>query len=89
MAEKKAQDSSIEDLQAQVESLKAALEEAHAAAAAATAEGLEQGLESLEMLRERMQESLHDVQRRIDENPIPSALVAFGVGFLLGRLLAR
>ncbi len=89
MAEKKSQDTSIDDLQAQIESLKAALEEAHAAAAAATSEGLEQGLENLEMIRDRMQESLQDVQRRIDENPIPSVLVAFGVGFLLGRLLAR
>lgn len=89
MAEKKPQDSTVEELQAQVEALKLALEEAQAAAAAAATEGLEQGLENLELLRDRMQESFHDVQKRIDDHPIQSALVAFGVGFLIGRLIAR
>ncbi|MDP1628640.1 hypothetical protein [Parvibaculum sp.] len=90
MAEKKSQDASVEELQAQIEALKLALEEAQAAAAAAGAAGtLEEGLASAEMIRERMQEGLDDVQKQIDAHPVPSALLAFGLGFLIGRLLTR
>ncbi len=89
MAEKKSQDASVEELQAQIEALKLALEEAQAAAAAATNETLEEGLASAEMIRERMQEGLDDVQKQIDAHPVPSALLAFGLGFLIGRLLTR
>lgn len=89
MAEKKSQDTSVEELQAQVEALKLALEEAQAAAAAAATGTLEEGLASAEMIRERMQEGLEDVQKQIGAHPVPSALLAFGLGFLIGRLLTR
>lgn len=90
MAEKKSQEAaSIEELQAQIETLKLALEEARAAAEAAASEGIEETLANAEAIRERMQEGLQDVQKQIDAHPIPSALLAFGLGFLIGRLLTR
>jgi ElaB/YqjD/DUF883 family membrane-anchored ribosome-binding protein len=86
MAEKKNQDSSsIEDLQAQIEALQNALEEARAAMPE-EAEGV---LADAEAIRERVQEGLQDIQQQIDAHPVPSALVAFGLGLLIGRLLTR
>lgn len=86
MAEKKSQDSStIEDLQAQIEALEKALEDARAAMPD-EAEGV---LADAEAIRERVQEGLQDIQTQIDAHPVPSALVAFGIGFLIGRLLTR
>ncbi|MBO6634246.1 hypothetical protein [Parvibaculum sp.] len=86
MAEKKTQDgSSIEELQAQIEALQQALEEARAAMPE-EADGV---LADAEAIRERVQEGLQDVQQQIDAHPVPSALVAFGLGFLIGRLLTR
>lgn len=86
MAEKKTQDSSsIEELQAQIEALQQALEEARAALPE-EADGI---LADAEAIRERVQEGLQDVQQQIDAHPVPSALVAFGLGFLIGRLLTR
>ncbi|MBA4208670.1 MAG: hypothetical protein C0454_03985 [Parvibaculum sp.] len=86
MADKKTDNGpSIEDLQAQIEALKSALEEAHAAAAEA---GIDLALEA-DAVRERMQEGLEDIRSQIDAHPLPSALLAFGIGFLIGRLLAR
>ncbi len=87
MAEKKSQDSSsIEELQAQIEALQKALEEARAAMPGEDAEGM---LADAEAIRERVQEGLQDIQQQIDAHPVPSALVAFGLGFLIGRLLTR
>ncbi|MEQ8268789.1 MAG: hypothetical protein RH982_16465 [Parvibaculum sp.] len=90
MAEKKSQETaSIEELQAQIETLKLALEEARAAAEAVASEGIEGTLANAEAIRERMQEGLQDVQKQIDSHPVPSALLAFGLGFLIGRILTR
>ncbi|MEP0708277.1 hypothetical protein [Parvibaculum sp.] len=86
MAEKKTQDSStIEELQAQIEALQQALEEARTAMPE-EADGI---LADAEAIRERVQDGLQDVQQQIDAHPVPSALVAFGLGFLIGRLLTR
>lgn len=87
MAEKKAREgaASIEDLQAQIEALEKALDEARAAMPD-EAEGV---LADAEAIRERVQEGLQDIQTQIDAHPVPSALVAFGIGFLIGRLLTR
>ena len=71
----------IEALQAEVEALKKALEEAHGEASF--------GLEGAEAVGERLQEGLDDIHKQIDAHPVPSALLAFGLGFLIGRLLAR
>ncbi|MAM94892.1 hypothetical protein [Parvibaculum sp.] len=86
MADKKSQGAaSVEELQAQVEALQAALDKAQAAMPE-EAEGV---LADAEAVRERVQEGLQDIQTQIDTHPVPSALLAFGLGFLIGRLLTR
>lgn len=75
----------IEELQAQIETLQKALEEARAAAG----ETNENLAANAEAVAERMQEGLQDIQKQIDAHPVPSALLAFGIGFLIGRLLGR
>ena len=86
MAEEKSDEGvTIEELQAQIEALQKALEEARAAAP----EEAESILADAEAVRERVQEGLQDVQKQIDAHPVPSALLAFGLGFLIGRLLTR
>jgi chromosome segregation ATPase len=85
MAEKKSgEGATVEELQAQIEALQKALEEARAAAPDA-----ESILADAEAVRERVQEGLQDFQKQIDAHPVPSALLAFGLGFLIGRLLTR
>lgn len=71
----------VEELQAEVEALKKALEEAR--------DETPFGIEDAEAIGERLQEGLGDIQKQIDAHPVPSALLAFGLGFLIGRLLAR
>lgn len=86
MAEKKSETrSSVEELQARIEELQKALDEARAA----MPEDAEGVLADAEAIRERVQEGLQDIQQQIDAHPVPSALVAFGIGFLIGRLLTR
>lgn len=85
----------IENLKAEVDRLVRALDEATAALAGSAAgkeppaEDDGSVLESAEEFGERVQEGLSDLQKRIDENPVPSALVAFAIGFLLGRVFTR
>lgn len=71
----------VEELQAEVEALKKALEEARGETPF--------GIDDAEAIGERLQEGLGDIQKQIDAHPVPSALLAFGLGFLIGRLLAR
>lgn len=86
MADKKSDTGpTIEELQAQIEALQKALEEARAA----TGEMDDDLAANAEAVAERMQEGLQDIQKQIDAHPIPSALLAFGIGFLIGRLIAR
>ena len=86
MAEKKSQDGvTIEELQAQIAALQKALEDARDAAP----EEAESILADAEAVRERVQEGLQDIQTQIGAHPVPSALIAFGLGFLIGRLLTR
>lgn len=86
MADKKSDTGpTIEELQAQIEALQKALEEAHAA----TGEIDDDFAGNAEAVAERMQEGLQDIQKQIDAHPVPSALLAFGIGFLIGRLIAR
>ena len=73
----------IAELRAEVERLTKTLEEERARHDSAFSR------ETAEELGERMQEGLGDLQRQIDANPVPSALIAFGIGFLIGRLFTR
>ena len=83
MSDKKQEEKpTIEALQAEIEALRKALEEARGDEAPF-------GMESAEAVGERLQEGLDDIQKQIDAHPVPSALLAFGLGFLIGRLLAR
>ncbi|MCF8469519.1 MAG: hypothetical protein K9G30_01905 [Parvibaculum sp.] len=90
MAEKKVQDDpTIEELKAEVESLRKTLEDAKAVAPEIFSEDVAEGLLNAEAVRERVQEGLEDVQKQVEAHPVPSALLAFGLGFLIGRLLTR
>tara|TARA_R110002110_G_scaffold39086_9_gene126751 strand:+ start:11583 stop:11855 length:273 start_codon:yes stop_codon:yes gene_type:complete len=90
VAEKKTQDDpTIEDLKAEVEALRKALDDAKADALEALAGDVTDGLANAEAVRERVQEGLEDVQKQVEAHPVPSALLAFGLGFLIGRLLTR
>jgi capsule polysaccharide export protein KpsE/RkpR len=71
----------IETLRAEIEALEKALAEARGETSF--------GMEDAEAIGERLQEGLGDIQKQIDAHPVPSALLAFGLGFLIGRLLAR
>lgn len=75
----------IEELQAEIEALKETLREALEETGGETSFGIEDA----EAIGERLQEGLGDIQKQIDAHPVPSALLAFGLGFLIGRLLAR
>lgn len=39
--------------------------------------------------QERAQEAVHTVEQQIAQRPLPSILVAFGIGFLIGKLMDR
>lgn len=43
----------------------------------------------VEDLREKGNEQLEALSRKIEENPVASALIAVGVGFLVAKLLTR
>ncbi|HUD51689.1 hypothetical protein [Parvibaculum sp.] len=89
MAEKNATTAEIAELQAEVERLTKALEEARTAIAEDTGAEVHGAREAAEEIGERFQEGLSDLQKQIGENPVPSALIAFGIGFLLGRVFTR
>jgi ElaB/YqjD/DUF883 family membrane-anchored ribosome-binding protein len=40
-------------------------------------------------LKDRGYEGVQSVEQRIEENPLTSALIAFGVGFVLAKILTR
>lgn len=85
-------DRTAEELQAEVDELTKALEDAKAALAEKTTapgEEARSAFETAEEIGERMQEGLADLQQRIDRNPVPSALIALAIGFLLGRIFSR
>ncbi len=89
MADKNATAAEIAELQAEVERLTKALEEAKALIAEDVGEHEHTARETAEEIGERVQEGLSDLQKQIGENPVPSALIAFGIGFLLGRVFTR
>jgi ElaB/YqjD/DUF883 family membrane-anchored ribosome-binding protein len=40
-------------------------------------------------LRERGADRMHSVERKVEENPLSSAMIAFGVGFILAKMMHR
>lgn len=89
MADNTATAAEIAELQAEVERLTKALEEAKALLGGQPGEQPHTARETAEEIGERVQEGLADLQKQIGENPVPSALIAFGIGFLLGRVFTR
>lgn len=83
----------LEDLRAEVERLTNALANAKnnfAEEIGAQTEGLREGAEHVaEGVNERAQESWRELQKQVSDRPVQSALVAFGIGFVLSRLLSR
>jgi len=89
MADNTATAAEIAELQAEVDRLTKALEEAKALLGEQPGEQPHTARETAEEIGERVQEGLSDLQKQIGENPVPSALIAFGIGFLLGRVFTR
>ncbi|MEN6542635.1 hypothetical protein [Parvibaculum sp.] len=89
MADNTATAAEIAELQAEVDRLTKALEEAKALLGEQPGEQAHTARETAEEIGERVQEGLADLQKQIGENPVPSALIAFGIGFLLGRVFTR
>jgi len=83
----------LDALRSEIERLTKALAEAKTV----IAEGVEEGAEGLreaagdfaDDMSDRAQEGWKELQKQISENPVPSALIALGLGFVLARLLTR
>ncbi|MBC7783551.1 MAG: hypothetical protein H7144_06905 [Burkholderiales bacterium] len=45
--------------------------------------------DQISSLKERGTDSLSNVERKIEENPLPAALIAFGAGYLIAKVLGR
>ncbi|MDE1173236.1 MAG: hypothetical protein PW790_06120 [Parvibaculaceae bacterium] len=72
----------IEALKAEIENLKSALEDK-----IATVKDSLSG--DAETVREKVEDEWDDLKTRIADNPVPSALVALGIGFIIGRFIAK
>ena len=83
----------LDKLRAQVERLTEELAKAKEAEQARADDPVEQLREKAEEyaegLSEKAQEGWDELQEQISKNPVQSALVAFGLGFILSRLLSR
>lgn len=75
--------SDLEELRAEISRLEKTLEEERARKAPPFSR------EDVEELGEKLQDGVTDLEKQIDANPVPSALIAFGLGFLIGRVLGR
>ena len=75
---KKTADAELKDLRAEIAALKEALEEERARKAPPFSK------EDVEELGDKLQDGLTDLEKQIDSNPVPSALIALGIGFLIG-----
>lgn len=40
-------------------------------------------------LKDRGADQVHVVEKKIEDNPIPAALIAFGIGFVIAKVLTR
>ena len=87
----------VKDLRQDVAALRKALREEAAKRKASPRAKLEEAAaENVERLRTaadeagtKAQESLDQLEKQIEANPVPSVLVALFLGFVLGRLLGR
>ena len=72
----------IDKMEAEIERVKQALDEA-------LGKGESLLGDEVDELRERFEETTDEIESHIAAHPIRSALIALGIGLLLGRLLAR
>ncbi|HEX7777253.1 MAG TPA: hypothetical protein VF449_12075 [Parvibaculum sp.] len=79
----------LDELRAEIERLTAALEEAKGFIREDVEDGAATAREKVEELGERVQDGLGDLQRQIDAHPVPSAIIAFAIGLLIGRTISR
>lgn len=81
--------------QAEIEKLKSEIERLQATLAAIQAEQNDTAThasfsrEDFDQIGEKVQEGVHDLQRQIEANPVPSAMMAFVLGFLISRVFQR
>ncbi|HEY4344531.1 MAG TPA: hypothetical protein VGN05_09320 [Parvibaculum sp.] len=83
----------LDELRAEIERLNKALADAKTMIAEEIGEGAETlretASEFAEDMSDRAQEGWKELQKQIAENPVPSALIALAVGFVLARILTR
>tara|TARA_R110002124_G_scaffold150906_1_gene317687 strand:- start:2437 stop:2736 length:300 start_codon:yes stop_codon:yes gene_type:complete len=83
----------LDDLRLEIERLTSALDEARTSFAEAAGESAETVLgaaaETAENISGKAQEGWHELQTRIAEKPVQSALIALGLGFILSRIILR
>lgn len=53
------------------------------------AEAVESMKSCLADLKDRGSDKVHAVEKQIEDNPLPAALIAFGVGFVIAKILTR
>lgn len=82
-------DKEIDELRAEVARLTQALEDAKTLIGEGVEEGAQGIRDTAEDISEGIQERWSELEARIADNPLPSALIAFGFGFLIARLLSR
>lgn len=81
--------------QAEIERLKSEIERLRATLAAIQAQQDDVAAhtsftrDDLDQLGEKVQEGVQELQRQIDANPVPSAMMAFVLGFLISRVFQR
>lgn len=81
--------------QAEIEKLKSEIERLQSALAAIEAQQNDAAThpsfsrEDFDQIGEKVQEGVQELQRQIDANPVPSALMAFVLGFLIARVFQR
>lgn len=83
----------LEELKSQYASLKSDLAEMSKAVSTLTRDGVAEGRKRVrgaaDQGREQARETWGVVEHEIEERPITSLAVALGVGFVLGKLMAR